>query len=252
MAMTTKECIIETALKLIGTESFQSLTVRRIAEEAGVNVAAINYHFGSKEVLIKKAIDSLSFSVEKGEIFGILGPNGAGKTTIIKQIMGLLAPDRGEITVLGFNPQKDWEKMRLYFQEGIATFYGTYYKDIKIVTREYISAPTQVEWVDIIAVGTLLLAFIIGGMFSSLLCGAMILWFFSGGFNTSVPEQPVPPFIFCFVPNSYGLDVMRGILFGSEHLGSLLNHGVLLGMCLVSLSCAVFFYRSRLWKTRRR
>lgn len=48
-----------------------------------------------------RAVDSLSFTVEKGEIFGFLGPNGAGKTTTIRTLLGLLEPTRGTATVLG-------------------------------------------------------------------------------------------------------------------------------------------------------
>jgi ABC-2 type transport system ATP-binding protein len=45
--------------------------------------------------------------VAEGEIFGILGPNGAGKSTTVECIEGLRAPDRGQITVLGLDPQRD-------------------------------------------------------------------------------------------------------------------------------------------------
>ncbi|MCX7909797.1 MAG: ATP-binding cassette domain-containing protein [Ignavibacteria bacterium] len=48
-----------------------------------------------------KAVDNISFAVEKGKIFGILGPNGAGKTTTIRMIAGVFFPDEGEISVLG-------------------------------------------------------------------------------------------------------------------------------------------------------
>lgn len=43
----------------------------------------------------------LSFQIKEGEIFGLLGHNGAGKTTIVNQILGLLTPDAGEVTLLG-------------------------------------------------------------------------------------------------------------------------------------------------------
>ncbi|MBR1417315.1 MAG: ATP-binding cassette domain-containing protein [Bacilli bacterium] len=46
-----------------------------------------------------KAVDDLSFEVDKGEIFGLLGVNGAGKTTTFRMIIGLLSPDKGEITL---------------------------------------------------------------------------------------------------------------------------------------------------------
>ncbi|MEO8349869.1 MAG: ATP-binding cassette domain-containing protein, partial [Acidobacteriota bacterium] len=47
------------------------------------------------------AVDSLSFHVPRGVIFGLLGPNGAGKTTTIRMIMNITAADTGEIRVLG-------------------------------------------------------------------------------------------------------------------------------------------------------
>ena len=46
-----------------------------------------------------KAVDNVSFSVKKGEIFGFLGPNGAGKTTTIKAILGLIHADSGKIKI---------------------------------------------------------------------------------------------------------------------------------------------------------
>jgi ABC-2 type transport system ATP-binding protein len=47
------------------------------------------------------AVDSLSFQVQRGVVFGLLGPNGAGKTTTIRMIMNITAADSGEIRVLG-------------------------------------------------------------------------------------------------------------------------------------------------------
>lgn len=54
-----------------------------------------------------RAVDNLSFTVNKGEIFGLLGSNGAGKTTTLHILTGLLKPTAGEIRVGGFNVQKD-------------------------------------------------------------------------------------------------------------------------------------------------
>jgi ABC-2 type transport system ATP-binding protein len=53
------------------------------------------------------AVADISFTVHEGEIFGILGPNGAGKTTTVECIEGLREPDRGEVSVLGLDPQRD-------------------------------------------------------------------------------------------------------------------------------------------------
>jgi ABC-2 type transport system ATP-binding protein len=57
----------------------------------------------------QKAVDDISFTVEKGSIFGLLGPNGAGKTTLIRMITGIFYPDTGIINLNGkkFNAEKD-------------------------------------------------------------------------------------------------------------------------------------------------
>lgn len=52
------------------------------------------------------AVDQVSFTIEKGEVFGLLGPNGAGKSTTIKMLVGLLKPDSGEILVDGIDVKK--------------------------------------------------------------------------------------------------------------------------------------------------
>jgi ABC-2 type transport system ATP-binding protein len=48
-----------------------------------------------------KAVDSVSFSIPKGRLFGLIGPNGAGKTTTMRMIMNIIIPDRGSIEILG-------------------------------------------------------------------------------------------------------------------------------------------------------
>ncbi|MFI6450551.1 ABC transporter ATP-binding protein [Streptosporangium amethystogenes] len=52
-----------------------------------------------------KALDSVTLTVERGEIFGILGPNGAGKTTVVECASGLRRPDGGTLRVLGMDPR---------------------------------------------------------------------------------------------------------------------------------------------------
>jgi ABC-2 type transport system ATP-binding protein len=58
-----------------------------------------------------KAVNQVSFSIKKGEIFGFLGPNGAGKTTTSRMMIGLLKPTEGEIWIDGINVQKDQKKV---------------------------------------------------------------------------------------------------------------------------------------------
>jgi len=68
------------------------------------------------------AVDDVSFSIKEGEIFGIIGPNGAGKTTTVECISGLRVPDSGSISVFGFSPLKERNKIREFLgvqlQEG--------------------------------------------------------------------------------------------------------------------------------------
>ena len=54
-----------------------------------------------------KAVDNVSFTVGRGEIFGLLGPNGAGKTTTILMMLGLTDISGGDVRVLGFNPARE-------------------------------------------------------------------------------------------------------------------------------------------------
>ncbi len=59
-----------------------------------------------------KAVDGVSFSIEKGEIFGLLGPNGAGKTTTIRMLSTVLEADTGEIIVGGHSVRHEAEAVR--------------------------------------------------------------------------------------------------------------------------------------------
>lgn len=61
-----------------------------------VEVSHISKSFGAL-----KAVDDVSFEVEKGEIFGLLGPNGAGKTTAIRVLLDIFKPDNGTVSILG-------------------------------------------------------------------------------------------------------------------------------------------------------
>src|SRR5512144_3116778 len=68
------------------------------AGELVIDVRGLNKHFGPKHV-----VKDLSLQVRRGEIYGFLGPNGSGKTTSIRMICGLLTPDSGSGTCLGFD-----------------------------------------------------------------------------------------------------------------------------------------------------
>ena len=58
------------------------------------------------------AVADVSLDVNEGEIFGLIGPNGAGKTTTMECVEGLRRPDRGTVSVLGLDPQRDASTLR--------------------------------------------------------------------------------------------------------------------------------------------
>src|SRR6185437_1165037 len=60
----------------------------------------------------KQAVDGISFTVKKGEIFGILGPNGAGKTTTLEMMEALRPIDKGTVTIDGLDVAKDSQKVK--------------------------------------------------------------------------------------------------------------------------------------------
>lgn len=76
--------------------------------------AAVKVDHLTKKYGRKIAVDDVSFEIEEREIFGIIGPNGAGKTTTVEAISGLRAPDSGSISVYGFSPQADRQRIRQF------------------------------------------------------------------------------------------------------------------------------------------
>lgn len=69
----------------------------------------LELHHLRKYFASQKAVDDISFNIEKGSIFGLLGPNGAGKTTLLRMITGIFYPDEGTILFNGrkFDPLND-------------------------------------------------------------------------------------------------------------------------------------------------
>ncbi|HEY9663000.1 MAG TPA: ATP-binding cassette domain-containing protein, partial [Allocoleopsis sp.] len=61
-------------------------------------------HFFRRTYRSVAAVQSVSFSIEPGEVVGFLGPNGAGKTTTLKMLTGLIHPSSGQVTVAGHIP----------------------------------------------------------------------------------------------------------------------------------------------------
>ncbi|MET0934025.1 MAG: ABC transporter ATP-binding protein [Mycetocola sp.] len=74
---------------------------------AAIEVSRLRKRYGGTTV-----VDSVSFSVDHGEVFALLGPNGAGKTTTVEILEGHRTADSGEVRVLGFNPRSNETEFR--------------------------------------------------------------------------------------------------------------------------------------------
>ena len=71
----------------------------------------------------KLAVDGISFSIARGEVFGLLGPNGSGKSTTIKMLLGLLRPSGGEVSILGGRPSDSAVRARIGYLPEISSFH---------------------------------------------------------------------------------------------------------------------------------
>ncbi len=75
--------------------------------EPAIELRSISRHFGAIQ-----AVDRVSFTVQRGAIFGLLGPNGSGKSTIIRMLLGIMPATSGSATVLGFDSQTESEAIK--------------------------------------------------------------------------------------------------------------------------------------------
>ncbi|WP_179404454.1 ABC transporter ATP-binding protein [Burkholderia guangdongensis] len=90
-----------------------------------IDVSKLNKHFGAKHV-----VKDVSLRVARGEIFGFLGPNGSGKTTSIRMMCGLLTPDSGIGTCLGYDIVRDSAQIKR--RVGYMTQRFSYWDDLSI------------------------------------------------------------------------------------------------------------------------
>ncbi|WP_105438047.1 ABC transporter ATP-binding protein [Neorhizobium sp. T25_13] len=95
------------------------------APETVIDVHHLTKSFGGRKV-----VDDVSMSVKKGRIHGFLGPNGSGKTTTIRMLCGLLTPDSGDGTCLGFDILTESDRIRR--RVGYMTQKFSLYQDLSI------------------------------------------------------------------------------------------------------------------------
>jgi ABC-2 type transport system ATP-binding protein len=92
----------------------------------------------------KRAVDGVSFSVARGEIFGLLGPNGAGKTTLIRMMMDILRPDEGRILLLGREMGPDLQDRLGYLPEERGLYQRQRVADVLVFLGEIKGLPPHV------------------------------------------------------------------------------------------------------------
>jgi ABC-2 type transport system ATP-binding protein len=93
--------------------------------DIAIEVSGLSKSFNGREV-----VHDLSMQVKRGTIYGFLGPNGSGKTTTIRMLCGLLTPDRGEGTCLGFDIRREADKIKR--RVGYMTQRFSLYQDLSV------------------------------------------------------------------------------------------------------------------------
>jgi ABC-2 type transport system ATP-binding protein len=95
------------------------------ASDVAIKVSGLSKSFSGREV-----VHDLSMQVKRGLIYGFLGPNGSGKTTTIRMLCGLLTPDSGEGTCLGYDIRRDADKIKR--RVGYMTQRFSLYQDLSV------------------------------------------------------------------------------------------------------------------------
>jgi ABC-2 type transport system ATP-binding protein len=95
------------------------------APEVVIDVRGLNKHFGDNH-----AVKDLALMVRRGEIFGFLGPNGSGKTTSIRMLCGLLTPDGGQGTCLGYDILRETKQIKRHV--GYMTQRFSFWEDLTL------------------------------------------------------------------------------------------------------------------------
>src|SRR3569832_1759030 len=90
-----------------------------------IEVVGLSKSFGGREV-----VHDLSMQVKRGSIYGFLGPNGSGKTTTIRMLCGLLTPDKGRGTCLGYDIVTETDKIKRHV--GYMTQRFSLYQDLSV------------------------------------------------------------------------------------------------------------------------
>src|SRR5512138_1667075 len=96
-----------------------------VGPETAIDVRGLTKRFGGRTV-----VNHLSMTVPRGTIYGFLGPNGSGKTTTIRMLCGLLTPDEGEGTCLGYDIRTEADAIKR--RVGYMTQRFSLYQDLSV------------------------------------------------------------------------------------------------------------------------
>jgi ABC-2 type transport system ATP-binding protein len=108
--------------------------------EAAVRVEGLVKSYGER-----RAVDELTLTVARSEVFALLGPNGAGKTTTIEICEGFRRPDAGRVEVLGFDPTRHAANLRprvgVMLQDGVGAYTGARAEELLALFAAYAAHP---------------------------------------------------------------------------------------------------------------
>jgi ABC-2 type transport system ATP-binding protein len=110
-----------------------------MAPALAIDVKGLTKRFGKKT-----AVDHVDIAVPEGEVWGFLGPNGSGKTTTIRMLCGLLRPDEGDGTCIGYDVRKDAERIKR--NVGYMTQRFSFWEDLSI--RENLDFVARIYEID--------------------------------------------------------------------------------------------------------
>jgi ABC-2 type transport system ATP-binding protein len=96
-----------------------------VSKALAIDVSELTKSFGGRTV-----VDKFSIQVPRGQVWGFLGPNGSGKTTTIRMLCGLLVPDSGAGTCLGYDIRR--ESASIKRNVGYMTQRFSFYEDLSI------------------------------------------------------------------------------------------------------------------------
>ena len=107
---------------VVSLRRLRSAHIISFTYEAAVLTGAMGYMFNSEDFLVASnlhkafghivAVEDVSFSIRRKEIFGLLGPNGAGKTTTIRMLSTVLNPDAGDVSIGGYSVARESDRVR--------------------------------------------------------------------------------------------------------------------------------------------